>query len=152
MNSKIIGVIVLLLIVAGVGAYFFSRENVENDSAMEQGEVTENTMEKVSPTVTAENPPAAVGKSKEISITASNFKFSQTKLSIKKGESVKIIFKNTEGMHDFVIDELDVRTKVLKEGEEETLEFVAEETGNFEFYCSVGEHRQQGMVGTLTVK
>ena len=29
---------------------------------------------------------------------------------------------------------------------------VSDKTGSFEYYCSVGTHRQMGMKGTLTVK
>jgi uncharacterized cupredoxin-like copper-binding protein len=32
------------------------------------------------------------------------------------------------------------------------VQFVADKTGTFEFYCSVGNHRQMGMVGTLVVQ
>jgi len=30
--------------------------------------------------------------------------------------------------------------------------FVADKTGTFEYYCSVGNHRAQGMVGKLIVE
>ncbi|MEY4731380.1 MAG: hypothetical protein RL681_326, partial [Candidatus Parcubacteria bacterium] len=42
-------------------------------------------------------------------------------------------------------------TKVLTDGQSETIEFVANKAGTFEYYCSVGSHRQMGMKGTLTV-
>jgi plastocyanin len=71
---------------------------------------------------------------------------------VKKGAKAKIVFKNIEGFHDFVIDELNVRTTQLKAGAEEVVEFTPTEVGQFEFYCSVGKHREMGMKGTLTVE
>ena len=32
------------------------------------------------------------------------------------------------------------------------VQFIADKAGTFEYYCFVGNHRQMGMVGTLTVK
>ena len=58
---------------------------------------------------------------------------------------------NQQGQHDWRLDEFNAATKVLKTGEEETIEFIANKTGQFEYYCSVGTHRQMGMKGTLTV-
>ena len=55
-------------------------------------------------------------------------------------------------MHDFVIDELSVRTKIAQAGEIVGVEIVANEVGEFEFYCSVGNHRDMGMVGTLIIE
>ena len=73
-------------------------------------------------------------------------------MSVSKGDKVKIIFKNTGGFHDFTIDEFGVRTKRINGGEEDTIEFVADKSGTFEYYCSVGDHRTLGMRGTLTVR
>ena len=86
-----------------------------------------------------------------IAVTGSNFKFDPSEIMVKKGDTVSIVFTNSDGMHDFVIDEFYARTKVLKEGESETIEFVADQAGKFEYYCSVGQHRQMGMVGNLIV-
>ena len=88
---------------------------------------------------------------KEFTVTGGNFAFSPTSLSVNKGDTVRITFKNAEGFHDFVIDEFDVATKQISAATEETVEFVADQAGSFEFYCSVGQHRQLGMKGTLTV-
>ena len=89
---------------------------------------------------------------KEFTVTASNFAFAPKTLSVNKGDTVRITFKNSGGNHDWVIDEFNARTKVLSAGQSETIEFVANESGSFEYYCSVGTHRQMGMVGTLLVQ
>ncbi len=89
---------------------------------------------------------------KEFTVTGQNFSFAPSTLSVKKGDHVKITFKNAGGFHDLKIDEFKVATHQIKTGEEETIEFIADKTGSFQYYCSVGSHRQMGMWGTLTVQ
>ena len=72
-------------------------------------------------------------------------------LTVAVGDTVRVEFTVTGGMHDFVIDELGVATEVLSVGETEVVEFVTTEVGSFEYYCSVGSHRADGMFGTFTV-
>lgn len=85
-------------------------------------------------------------------VTGNNFAFAPSTMTVKKGDTVTITFKNSDGFHDLVIDELSgATTSRIKGGEEETITFVADKAGTFEYYCSVGEHRAMGMVGTLTV-
>ncbi|OHA03244.1 MAG: hypothetical protein A3J58_00940 [Candidatus Sungbacteria bacterium RIFCSPHIGHO2_02_FULL_52_23] len=101
----------------------------------------------------AENPSGeAVGTVvTEFIITGANYSFTPSALKVKKGDTVRITLKNSGGLHDFVIDEFGVATKRINGGEEDTVTFVADKTGTFEFYCSVGSHRQMGMKGTITV-
>lgn len=88
----------------------------------------------------------------EITVTGSNFAFAPSALTVKKGEKVRLTFKNSGGNHDFVIDELGVSTKLLKSGDEQVVEFTPSKTGTFEYYCSVGNHRAMGMKGTIIVQ
>jgi len=89
---------------------------------------------------------------KEFNVDGSNFKFSVAEMKVNKGDTVKVTFNNVEGMHDWVVDEFNARTKQIQAGELETITFVADQTGTFEYYCSVGKHRQMGMVGNLIVE
>ncbi len=97
-------------------------------------------------------PPAPTENIKEFTVIGSNFAFTPKTLEVKQGDTVKITFQNSIGFHDFKLDEFKVATKQIKVGESETIEFVADKTGTFEYYCSVGTHRTLGMKGTLTVK
>lgn len=94
------------------------------------------------------------GEVLEILVEGEEFSYSPSTLKIKAGQKVKIFFKNVGEMdHDLVIEELGVRTKEIKSGEEDVLEFVAPITpGALTYYCSVGEHRAKGMEGTITVE
>ena len=73
-------------------------------------------------------------------------------LKVKKGDTVKITFVNDGGMHNWVLDELNVTMDPIKGGSTATVQFIANKTGSFEFYCSVGSHRDMGMKGTLVVE
>src|SRR3989344_5637245 len=88
----------------------------------------------------------------EFTIDAKNYSFSPNTIKVKKGDAVKITFKNSQGFHDLVIDEYNVAVKQIKTGEQDTITFTADKTGSFEYYCSVGTHRALGMVGTLVVE
>lgn len=87
-----------------------------------------------------------------VEVQGGSFYFEPNEIEVEKGDTVKLTFKAMDGMHDFVVDELAVKTPVIKSGETYEVEFVASQEGEFEFYCSVGEHRAKGMVGKLIVE
>ena len=107
-----------------------------------------------SPQPSAENPSSeAVGTVvTEFIITGANYSFTPSLLKVKKGDTVRITLKNSGGLHDFVIDEFAAATKQITAGQEDTVTFVADKSGTFEFYCSVGSHRQMGMKGQFIVE
>ncbi len=144
-NNLLISVIVLALI--GGAVYF----------AMSKSQSTTPATTSVSPTAVMEEKPTSEamieeGSVKEIVVEGSNFKFVPDTITVKKGEKTRIIFKSAGGMHDFNVDELGIKTKIINAGEEDAAEFTANEVGTFEFYCSIGNHRQMGMKGTLIVQ
>jgi plastocyanin len=67
-------------------------------------------------------------------------------------DKVKITLNNTEGFHDWKIDEFNAATKQISAGQQDSVEFIASQKGQFEYYCSVGQHRQMGMKGVLIVE
>lgn len=151
-------IIVLILIVGGV--YFFGSKKAEapENSTELQEELGE---ENASTPITNETP--APGSEvdekvvteqgvKEFTVEGKNFAFVPNQIKVKKGDKVKIIFKNTEGFHDFKVDEYGVATKQFKSPGTEAIEFTADKAGSFEYYCSVGSHRQMGMKGALVVE
>ena len=82
----------------------------------------------------------------------SNFAFSMNEIKVQQGDTVKIVFQNNDGFHDWVVDEFNARTKQINAGATDTVEFVADKAGTFEYYCSVGKHRELGMKGNLIVE
>ncbi len=142
MNNKLTSVIVVVILIAG-GFLLFKNKII----APTDGEVNNympvpgSNVEEIAPVIV-----------KEFSVDAVPFSFSPKTMAVNKGDTVKITVKNLEGTHDFKIDEFNAATRVLKAGETQTITFVADKTGTFEYYCSVGNHRAMGMVGTLTVR
>ena len=65
---------------------------------------------------------------------------------------MRVVFTSESGFHDWVVDEFDAATSRVQSGGQATVEFVAETSGTFEYYCSVGSHRAQGMKGNLVVE
>lgn len=149
-KNLIIIVALALILIAGGAWYFLFQQKPSQNTTMEvtitptPGDAAEqNTTESA----------AMEGKVKEFTIEGnSNLRFSPNQIKVSKGDTVRITFKVVGDKHDFRIDEFDVATSVLDTGEEETVEFVADKAGTYQFYCSVPGHRAAGMVGTLSVE
>ena len=161
-----VGVIVAVIVLVGIFIYFQNQkttptaspesgasvagESTESDESMPSSmEETANKEESMKDEAMAGE---GMGNVKEITVYGSSFKFEPSEIKVKKGDTVKVTFINSGGFHDWVLDEFNVRTKQISSGAQETVEFVADKTGSFEYYCSVGQHRQMGMKGTLVVE
>jgi len=107
----------------------------------------------VSPTVqasTSVSPTASAVKT--FNVSGKEYSFTPNVIRVKKGDTVKIVFNNTGGQHNWVIDQFNARTPVIGSGQTSTIQFVADKVGTFEYYCSVGSHRALGMKGNLIVE
>ena len=89
---------------------------------------------------------------KTFHVAGGNFFFVPTEMKVNKGDTVTVVFDDVGGFHDFIIDELNVKTKRIQTNGQDTITFTADKAGSFEYYCSVGTHRQLGMKGTLIVQ
>ena len=89
---------------------------------------------------------------REIVIEGENYQFTPETINVKKGEKIRIVFKSTDGVHDFKVDELNISTSTVQSGQEDWVEFTPDKTGTFKYYCSVGNHRAMGMEGTMIVE
>ena len=85
-------------------------------------------------------------------VSGVNYEFDLKEIRVKEGDTVTINFISEEGFHDWTLDEFDVQTDAVDEREEASVTFVADQKGTFEYYCSIGNHRERGMVGTLIVE
>jgi len=144
-----IAIAMLSLILIGSGIYFIT--DMQKNSA-ETVVVKDDVV--VTPAQEAKKDEAAMEKSavKTFTVSGENFSFSVKEMKVKRGDTVRVVFKNEEGFHDWVIDEFNAKTQKLSAGKTETVEFVADKNGIFEYYCSVGAHRANGMVGKLIVE
>lgn len=101
-----------------------------------------------------ENSDSAQGESevKVFRVEAGSFYYNPKEIRVNLGDRVKVELTAKDMMHDFNVDEFGVDGPVIKAGETTTMEFTVEKSGEFEYYCSVGQHRLNGQVGTLIVE
>lgn len=158
--KTVIGIIIAIIIIGG-GWYYFGGSGNQEGAMMDDGQqmmedgdaMMEDDGDAMEGDAMMDDGDHMMmdGDVKVFTVEGSNFKFVPSTMTAKKGDTVRVVFKNVGGFHDFVIDEFDVATAQINDGAEETVEFVVDEAGTFEYYCSVGTHREQGMVGTLIV-
>ena len=145
--------IVLLLV---LGGWFMTRKNVnevENKSESKEVVITKVPTKEEAGVEDSTTNGGETGAVKEITVEGSEFSFKPKSIELTKGDRVKLTFKNVgRQSHNFVIDELEIETKTIPGGASDTIEFVAEESGTFEFYCSVDNHKSFGMKGEMGVE
>lgn len=150
MNTRVIIIGVIVLVLLGGGYFLLSNR------ASQQPTPAQTTVESTPADQSEVTPSDAVmkkeGDVKEISVESNGLSFTPNEVTVKEGDTVKVTYKNNKGTHDWGIDEFNVRTKLLNAGTSETVEFVANKKGTFEFYCSVPGHRTAGMKGSLIVE
>ncbi|MEF3310261.1 cupredoxin domain-containing protein [Paenibacillus sp. GYB004] len=76
---------------------------------------------------------AAESGTPQLKITASNFKFDQTEYKVKQGETMKVVLKNSEGVHGIEINGLGVTLQ----GKDTSKEVTFDKPGTYEIVCSV---------------
>lgn len=141
---------ILVIVVLGVGFLMFTGSDEDATVPEPQDENSEVTSEEEIP---SEVEGSGEGNEVVFDLTGKNFAFSVTEMVVKKGDTVTVNFESESGFHDWVVDEFDAATDQVRSGDGVTsVTFVADQTGEFEYYCSVGSHRAQGMVGTLVVE
>lgn len=140
MSTKNILVGASVMIILGMGAYYLAKSDPvvapisDKDIPMINQSLPEDKDEKV------------------FNLSAKPFEFSMKEIRVKKGDVVRINLEVTQGLHDWVVDEFGARTRQLKTGEKDSLVFTVDKVGIFQYYCSVANHRQMGMVGKLIVE
>jgi plastocyanin len=89
----------------------------------------------------------------KFTVIGTDFSFNPSTIIVKNNEAVTVTFKN-EGKfpHNFVISDLNVTSKTIQPGEEDSVTFMPVTTGSYTYICSVPSHSDRGMVGTITVK
>ena len=165
---KNIYIVIGLIVVAGLVWFFAGDKDANTPEMIDEAEVateveaTDEMEELVEDTPMAEESdvaeeiPAtteeAVSTEKVFTLDSFNFGYSETEIRVKQGDTVTINLTNSDGFHDWVVDEFSAATEKIREGGETSVTFVADQTGTFEYYCSVGSHRANGMVGNLIVE
>jgi plastocyanin len=145
-------IIIAIIILIAIGGFFISKNQKVTSPPTDTDITTSSPM----PAPGFENVPEMIveesGAVKEFTVEGKNFSFTPSTIAVNQGDTVKITFNATQGFHDFRVEGYGVGTKQMQAPGTEVLEFVADKAGTFEYYCSVGSHRQMGMKGTLIVQ
>ncbi len=74
-------------------------------------------------------------------------------IAVEEGDMVRIVYSVPEKdiAHALVIDEFGVSSPTVSAGETTIIEFVADRTGEFHYYCPLPSHRTLGMEGKFVV-
>ncbi|MEX0932877.1 MAG: multicopper oxidase domain-containing protein [Candidatus Pacearchaeota archaeon] len=135
MNKLVLGVVVLLVV--ALGGFFLYLNSNPNSSGSVVDEVN--------------------GDVKTFVLEGENFRYvmdgvDNPEIRVNQGDIVRIEFTSVGGFHDWVVNEFDASTERVNEGGLAMVEFIADKKGEFEYYCSVGSHREFGMFGKFIVE
>ncbi len=83
--------------------------------------------------------------------------YTPERITVPNNSSVTLSFTNDDQnpipAHDLVIEGIEGgNTKLLGNGESDTITFVVDTPGEYAFYCSVSGHRENGMEGVFVVE
>jgi uncharacterized cupredoxin-like copper-binding protein len=114
--------------------------------------------------------PVEVAGDGQVTITASEWQFEPSSITVHQGSSVSIELRNDgRVLHDLKIEDLEASDVEVdnsgplegdegelfvssEAGESGTLSFVPLGPGTYTYYCTLEGHRNLGMEGTLTVQ
>jgi plastocyanin len=167
--SKLFYLAVAIVLVAGAYVLFMSNDSdvtdpvpaavtapttpaTETSSVPAEPESATADTTSVAPEVSEKATPTTDAAERVFTLDAFNFGYSDTRLVVQEGDTVTINLTSSQGFHDWVVDEFNAATDKIMAGETTSVTFVADQAGEYEFYCSVGAHRLQGMVGVLVVE
>jgi heme/copper-type cytochrome/quinol oxidase subunit 2 len=151
-TNKVVLALVVIVVVALAGYIGFTMMNQQSASSTNNEAMMEEETNNDDSAMEAE------GDVKEFTMTsfyeivdgAPKPQFSVKDITVNKGDTVRIKITNTRGDHDFKIDEFNVYAETPID-EEVVIEFVADQAGEFVYYCDKPNHRDLGHWGTLTV-
>ncbi|MFA6081166.1 MAG: cupredoxin domain-containing protein [Patescibacteria group bacterium] len=139
--NKFTGLIIIGLLIVG-GVFLFN----QNKLPSRQEEVSKQAVQSAVTTTTSSNPV------REFTMTAKQWAFDPAIITVKQGDKVKLKITSIDVTHGFALSEFNVKVDLVP-NKEETVEFIADKKGEFNFFCSVlcGEgHRD--MKGKLVVE
>jgi plastocyanin len=146
--------VVVAIAIYGLVYYFVlaKKGGSYNNSAVVAPTTSPTTMQ-TAPSQAPTSGSAAVLGMQKITVTGTEFAFSPSSFTLKKGQPAEITFKNSGVYpHNLTIADLGVKTKTIQPGEQDTVQFTPDKTGQFGFLCTVPGHADKGMKGTLTVQ
>ncbi|MGE5590223.1 MAG: cupredoxin domain-containing protein [Bacillota bacterium] len=97
---------------------------------------------------------AAPGQEVSVAVLVVDYTFTPNEIVVPLGAKVKLSVTNAgQHSHDFnILGEYGIEGDLLKPGESQVVEFVADKPGQFQVVCSQKGHKEQGMVARLVVR
>lgn len=90
---------------------------------------------------------------KKMTVEGNEFKFEPNKITMNKGETLEVTFKNAGKFpHNFTIQDLGIASNTISPGQSTTVTIASDRTGTFTFVCTVDSHADRGMKGTFMIK
>ena len=115
----------------------------------------EDVEEKIVETEPEEQEPIVETKQsevKEIEVTAKQWEFIPNPIEVNKGDKVRLKIRSLDVTHGFALPDFGISQR-LEPGKTEIVEFTADKTGSFTFFCNVPcGSGHSSMRGTLIIK
>ncbi len=96
----------------------------------------ESSLSSIGQTSSASQVSSPKAQARVITISAENFDFNPSTITVKKGEKVTLVFQGVEGHHGVMIADLGINVDI-PDGGSASVELPTDKTGTFAFRCSV---------------
>ena len=103
---------------------------------------------------TTETTTEAAGGGGRPTVGMTEFEFDPSDLTVSKGGAIEVT-NDGELPHNLTVEGQDLATSDLEPGASQPLLLgngTVLPAGNYEFICTIGDHAEQGMTGTMTVE
>jgi plastocyanin len=90
------------------------------------------------------------GAAAATSASMTEYEFDPSELTVSQGDSIEVT-NDGELPHNLTVEEEDLATEDVEPGASEELT-VDLGPGDYDFICTIGDHADQGMTGTMTVE
>jgi len=137
---------IVAVVAYGLFYYFVLAKNTGYNSQVN------NSQQNTAPTTTQVQQPTSAVAAQKITVEGSEYAFTPSTITLKKGQTAEITFKNVgKYAHNLSIPDLSVKSKTIQPGEQDVFTVTPDKIGSFPFSCTVPGHADKGMIGTLTV-
>lgn len=89
-------------------------------------------------------------EARKITVTAKKYEFSPSRIELKVGEPVEILFQSEDTKHGFSCKELGLEKVVFTKEEPQTVRFTPDKPGTYPFkcakFCGLGHGKMKGEI------